>query len=133
MSTGPVLAEASSDDLLRVVERLSEPEFERFVAGVLALRAGRSSSRLSAVETSLLQRINAGLPEPLHRRYDALIARRDARALSDAEQDELRRLTDEVESVEASRASALAELAAHRGVTLTALMDALGLSAPGHG
>ncbi len=122
-------AEVSGDDLLRAVEQLGPAEFERFVARVLALRAGRAAPRLSAAEAGLLGRINAGLPDDLRRRHQALAARRDERTLSAEEHEELRRLTDEVEAREADRVAALAELAALRGVTLTALLAELGLPA----
>jgi len=132
MPTIHLAAEVSGDDLLRAVEQLGPAEFERFVARVLALRADRSTPRLSATEAGLLGRINAGLPDELRRRYEALVARRDDRTLSDQDREELCRLSDEVEAREADRVAALAELATHRGVTLTALLAELGLPAPDH-
>ena len=133
MPTIPHSAEVSGDDLLRAVELLSPSDFEQFVARVLAMRAGREVPRLSEPESKLFERINAGLPEKSRQRYEALIARRDARALSEQERAELLELTDQVEALEAARVAALAELAAHRGVTLTALMNELGLPVGDHG
>ncbi len=85
MPTIPHSAEVSGDDLLRAVELLTPSDFEQFVARVLAMRAGREVPRLSEPESKLFERINAGLPEKSRQRYEALIARRDARALSEQE------------------------------------------------
>lgn len=133
MPTTHLSPDLSGDELIRAVEQLSPPEFERFVTRVLALRADRGSPRLSAPEANLLQRINTGLPAHSRQRYEVLIAHRDARTLSEQDHDELCRLTDEAEALEAARVAALAELAAHRGVTLTALLTDLGLPAHNHG
>lgn len=126
-------ADLSGDDLLRAAEQLSPPEFDRFFTHLLALRATRAAPRLSAPEAALLQQINAGLPGPLRLHYESLVARRDARTLSPAEQEELSRLSDEVEAIEAARVASLAELAVLRGVTLTALMADLGIPSRDHG
>ena len=74
--------------------------------------------------------INSRLPEDVQRRYDELIAKRDAEMLSDAEYEELLRLTKQVEAFDVARVEALSQLAAHHSVTLSVLMRQLGIESP---
>jgi hypothetical protein len=75
----------------------------------------------------LLLKINQPVPADLQRRYEELIARRDERTLSPEEHQELLRLTDQVELLEAERVRHLIELAGLRKVSLDDLMRQLGL------
>ena len=132
MPTIRVEAQVSDEDLLRAVEQLSQPEFHRFVANVLALRVRRGAPQESSPETELLLlRLNQGPPEDLRRRYDALVAKRRAEALTPAEHSELIDLSDELERRDAEWLAALVALAKLRGVTLADLMHQLGLAAHG--
>jgi hypothetical protein len=90
MATMPSADRVTSRELLKAVERLPAAEFEDFVATVEALRARRRPDRLNAVESRLLSTINRGFPETWWRRYQALIAKRDAEALTAAEHLETR-------------------------------------------
>ena len=89
--------------------------------------------RLPSTESELLARINEGLPDALRDRYGELIARRDQALLDSDERAELLRLGAEVEEREGDRVAALAELARIRGVSLSALMNLPGISAPSDG
>ena len=129
MPTIHLEAQVSPDDLIRAADQLSPPELERVVSQLLALLAHRRAPSLSPAETELLQAINQGLPSELRERYEALIERRRESTLTPEEHDELLRRTDEVEAVEARRASSLAELARLRGVSLAEVMDSLGIRA----
>ena len=60
-------------------------------------------------------------------RYDELIARRDTRTLMPEERQELLRLTDQVELLEAERMKHLIDLAKLRQVSLDEIMKQLGL------
>jgi hypothetical protein len=75
-----------------------------------------------------LRRINQPIPTELQQRYDLLLAKRQAEILAPDEYDELLRLTGEIETLEARRVEALAELARLRGTSLRALMNSLGVS-----
>ena len=75
-----------------------------------------------AREAEVLGRINQRLPEGLGRRYDSLIAKRRAGALTPEEHAELLGLTDQVESWEARRVEALVELSRLRGTSLDNLI-----------
>jgi hypothetical protein len=89
--------------------------------------------RVRSTESELLARINEGLPDVLRGRYGELIARRDQALLDSDEHAELLRLSAEVEQHEGDRVAALAELARMRGVSLSAVMNLPGISAPSDG
>jgi hypothetical protein len=130
MPTIQLQADLSSDDLLRAVGQLDSQELDDFVGRVLAIRAGRKSPSLAPEETSLLNRINQGLPPEQHTRYQELIAKRQAQTLTPEEHHELLQLTDQTELLEADRAAALVDLAQLRQVSLDHLMRDLGLLPP---
>lgn len=122
-------AQVSPEALLKAVDQLSAADLERLFEQVLALRAHRNARALPAEESDLLRKVNRGFSHDLRERYDTLIARRRASTLTPGEHDELLRLTDQVEALEAERAESLAHLARLRGVPLAALLDSLGIHA----
>jgi DNA repair photolyase len=130
MTTIHVEAHFSADDLLKAIEQLENTELERFVERLIDLKAQRSAPSLSEGETELLSRINRGLPSDLADRYRRLIEKRRAASLLPEEHEELLRLSDQTERLEAERVEALAELARLRGTSLTRLMSDLGIQAP---
>ena len=132
MTTLYVEAEISFEALLKAVEQLSEPELERFVSQVIALQARHKAPSLPKGEADLLLKINRGLPANVQARYEALVARRKAETLTGDEHNELLRLTDQVEQLEAERMRSLATLARLRQTSLTALMEALGIQPPAY-
>jgi hypothetical protein len=73
---------------------------------------------LSQPEGNLLQLINKALPTSVRAERDALIAERDQRSLSDAEETRLSDLIDEIEVANAERWQAIADLAKIRGLSL---------------
>ena len=132
MPTVHVEAEISRDELFKAVEQLSPPDFSQFLSQVLSLRARREAPSLSVAESQLLLRINQGIPDELGRRYGELIAKRQAETLTQEELEELLRLTDVVEGLEAEPDGRLAALARSRSVSLGALMADLGIPEPSH-
>ena len=117
----------SADELLRAIQRLGMREIEQLLFRLLRLRAERSAPSLSSTETELLSRINQGLPEDASHRYHELMSKRRAGTLTPEEHQELLRLTDVAEALQAERAQYLAELARLRGTSLSALVEELGL------
>ncbi len=83
-------------------------------------------------ETELLQRINASLSTIEWQRYQTLLAKRQAETLSTEEQAELIALSDQIETANANRMQALAQLAHLRQTTLGALIAQLGLKPVAH-
>lgn len=131
----PVLqheSQLSPDKLLEAVKQLSEPELEEFAGEVNALIARRKAPNLSRAESKLLLQINQGVPVNVQTRYDELAVKRDDETLTQKEHAELLRLSDEIESLEAKRIEALAELARVRQTSLNALMEVLGIRAPNY-
>lgn len=88
--------------------------------------------RLPRAESELLLKINEGVPSDIQKRYNELIAKRQAETLTPDEYEELLRLTQQVENLEVRRVENLAELARLRGMSLTALMENLGIRPPAY-
>jgi hypothetical protein len=120
----------STEQIISAVSHLSLPELEQVFTYVLALQAERKAAHLSAAESALLSRINQGLPSALRERIVCLRAKREDESITDAEYEELTRLTDRAEELHADRMASLVELATYRGVSLAVLMDQLGLHFP---
>lgn len=120
----------STEQIISAVSHLSFLELEQVFAYVLALQAERKAAHLSAAESALLVRINQGLPSALRERIACLRVKREDESITDAEYEELTRLTDQAEELHADRIASLVELATYRGVSLAVLMDQLGLHFP---
>ena len=84
-----------------------------------------------AAEAELLRQINTGWDAERWQRYHALVAQRRAGRLTAEEYRELIALTDERERAHAQRLEHLIALAKLRQTTLDAVMEELGLQAPG--
>ena len=125
-----VEARLSFEDLLKAIEQLETDELERFVVRLIDLKAQRSAPSLAPRETELLAKVNRGLPPDFAARYQELVQRRRSGSLSADEHDELLRLSDQVEQLDAERVEALAELASLRGISLSRLMTELGIQTP---
>lgn len=130
MSTIEVRSQVSLDELLSGVAQLDTPELERFVSQVLTLRAKRIAPCLPAAEAGLLEKINQGLSPEAQQRYDDLTAKRRAETLTAEEHQELLTLIDRIEQADAERAQALTDLARLRQMSLTTLMNELGIRPP---
>ncbi|AFZ23416.1 hypothetical protein Cylst_1106 [Cylindrospermum stagnale PCC 7417] len=127
MSTVKVEVQLSSEELLKAVEQLSHADLEKFVSQVISLQAQRKASRLPADEAELLIKINQGIPSDIQTIYDKLITKRQAETLTTEEHRELLGLTEQMEKLQAQRIEYLAELARLRGISLTVLMENLGI------
>lgn len=125
MATG----EIGRPELLKAVQQLGPEEFDRFLEQALALRKPSKPATLSAKESRLLARINRGIPADVSRRCAELARKRKRRALTAEEHRELLGLTHDVETRDAERAAALAQLAKVRRVPVRTLMKTLGIRA----
>ncbi len=132
MTTISIEAQVSTEQLLHAVERLPPHALATFVAQVLALRAQREAPHLSQPETTLLLQINQGLTADVQRRFDELVAKRQAETITTDELQELIAITDQIEQQDAQRLAALVKLAQLRQATVPELMDALGIKPPAH-
>ncbi len=127
MPTIQIEADLSSEQLLNAARQMPRRELYHFVEQVLLLRAQHEHGAIPFAESELLLKINQPVPADVLHRYDELIARRDARTLTPEEHQELLRLTDQVELLEAARMKHLIELATRRQVSLDEIMKQLGL------
>ncbi|MGI2904837.1 STAS/SEC14 domain-containing protein [Tolypothrix sp. VBCCA 56010] len=132
MSIVKVEVQLSSEELLKAVEQLNLSELEQFVSQVIILQAQRKATKLPQAEAELLLKINQGIPANLQRDYKELMTKRDDEILTEYEYQKLLQLTDEIEKIQAQRIENLAELARMRGISLTALMENLGIHATNH-
>jgi tRNA A37 N6-isopentenylltransferase MiaA len=132
MSTIQVKTELPFDQLLKAVEQLSLPDLEQLMSQVIALQAQHKAPSLTRDETQLLLKINQGLPRDVQQRFDELVAKRQAETLTAEEHQELLQLTDQIEKSDARRVKCMAELAQLRGISLTALMEELGIHPPAY-
>jgi hypothetical protein len=120
----------STDQIISAVAQLSLSELERVFDRVLALQAELKAPHLSPDESRLLVRVNQGLPPELRERLALLKAKREDESITDAEYEELTRLSDRAEELHAERMVAMVELAKLRGVSLPELMNQLGIRFP---
>jgi hypothetical protein len=130
MPTIEVRSQVSLNELLNGVAQLDTPELERFIAQVLTLRAKRIAPCLQEEEAGLLEKISQGLSLEAQQRYDELTTKRRAATLTPEEHQELLTMIDLIERADAERAQALTDLAQLRNVSMTALMDELGIRPP---
>jgi ERCC4-type nuclease len=117
----------SLDELLKAANELDEPELDRLIHQVAVLRVSRKSQVLPDEEAQLLQQINQGIPTDLRAQYQVLRAKREAETLTAAEHQSLIKLSSQIEQIGAERLEALATLAQLRQVSLSELMQSLGI------
>ncbi|MBL8799106.1 MAG: STAS/SEC14 domain-containing protein [Planctomycetia bacterium] len=129
----PVDAQVTAADLMKAVTQLNARELEDFVGQVLALRAQRQTPALHGDEQALLQTINRGMADSFWRRYRELADKRRQESLTVEEHRELLSLSDELESAEVQRLTALTELARIRQLPLSLLLDELEIQPTAHG
>ncbi len=127
MSTIKVEVQLSSEELLKAVEQLSMPDLEQLVSKIIVLQAQRKALTLPQAEVELLLKINQSLPLDIHKHYDELIVKREAETLTIDDHKELLHLSEQIEKLQAQRIENLAELARLRGISLTTLMENLGI------
>jgi hypothetical protein len=122
--------QTSTEQLLKEIEQLPQPELEVFVDQVLKLRAQRQVPHLSASESELLLKINQSIPEPLQQQFEQLVMKRQHLTITETELAELIEITDRIEALNVERIQALAELARSRNQSLTQVMENLGIQPP---
>lgn len=116
--------------MVQAVEQLSPAELDRFAEEVAAVRARRRAPMLSEDESALFAIINQTLPETDRQRLTELGEQRANETLTPDEHRELLELQQRLEALHAARMKALAQLAEMRGVTLTTVMEQLGIQSP---
>ncbi len=121
------MATFTVDELVKAAEQLPQTDLENLTAQVLTLKARRAAPELLKNEAELLRNVNRGMPDELQNRYRELIAGRRAEILTESEHAELLHLTNQVEKYDTERLKYLTELANIRKISLTELLDELGI------
>lgn len=132
MSTLQVKTELPFNELLKAVEQLNLPDLEQLMSQVVVLQARRKAPSLPKNESELLLKINQGLPLDVQKRFDELVAKRQAETLTSYEHQELLDLTDRIEKLDAKRLECMANLASIRGIPLATLMKELDIRRPAY-
>ncbi len=121
-------AATTIQELLSGADQLDTKDLSAFSLKVNELLAKRIQSGLPKQEARLLLRINEGLPVELLERANRLHEKRRNGILAPAEQDDLLRLTAEIENRHLERMKLLQKLSQLRGVPLKSLMNELGIT-----
>lgn len=122
----------SINALLKAAAQLDAPELEHFIAELIAMKAKRSAPAVSKDEAALLQQINKSLPPDVQQRYDTLRAKLSDETITPDEHQELIAFNDRIEEADVERVKALAALAQLRNISITDLMDELGILPPSY-
>ena len=120
----------TKEEILEAVDQLSTPDLEEFVSQAIVIRARRREPSLSHSESVLLLQINQGISPELRWRSDELNAKSNNETLMPEEHFELLQLIDKIEAANVERTKLLATLADMRGVSLSKLMQDLGIISP---
>ncbi len=120
----------SVDELLKVVENLSEPDLEHLVNRALFVRARRRAPVATPEESTLLREINRGIPADLSDHYEILADKRDDETLTEAEHTELLAIGNQIEKIGVQRLEALVKLAELKQVPLLQLLADLEVQIP---
>ena len=126
----------TKQEVIRMIEELDN---EQLLAKIRLLlkrkrpQSGKESAlpnSLTEQETTLLSKINKGLPTAIQTRYTVLLTKLSEETLTPPEHKELLELTPIVEARAAERLQALQSLAAIRCVSVPSLMVQLGIEEP---
>jgi hypothetical protein len=103
--------QVSINELINYVGHLSTGEFEGFFSKIQSLRLQKIAHDTNNTEIKLLKQIKTSLLSSKQMRFEYLIARRDARAITEKELEELIQLTNDIEKNDAIRFKRIAKLA----------------------
>jgi hypothetical protein len=130
MPTVQITSEVSTEQLLHSVANLPANDLEAFVTKVLTLRAKLKAPSITNTEAQLLTQINQGLSTQDQGRWTQLEQKRQAETLTKEEYQELLKLNDQMEQINVVRMQALTKLAFIRQISITTLMQNLGIRTP---
>ena len=117
----------SVEDLLQATDNLDASDLERLFDRVLLIRARQKTTVLSPEETHLLKEINREIPATLEETYQTLARKRDEDCLTELEHTQLIGICNQMELLSVDRLKALTALADLRQVSLSQVMEELGI------
>ena len=122
-----------SQSLLRDVDRMPVNELERFLNDINALLRRKRTQDKALRERQLLHKINNTVLDVAQiERYHALEEKLELSTMTDAEHTEFDVLGNKEEKLRNLRVKYMLELAQLRAVSLTQVMESLGLTPPNH-
>ena len=119
--------EVTTENLLNAVAQMPEGEFNRFVEQAKQLRTNRKEGKFSSREVDLIHKINTIYSAEKRCRYNELYEKFKQEKLTAKEHQELMKLSNEFELLNAKRLEYLGELAEMRGQSLKAVIKDLGM------
>ncbi|MGI8883066.1 MAG: hypothetical protein ACR2IA_02350 [Pyrinomonadaceae bacterium] len=120
-----VQLEITTENLLNAVAQMPESEFDSFVEKARKLR--QKGKKDSSKEADLLHKINTIYSAEKRQRYNELYAKFQTENISEKERNELLKLSDEFEVLNAERLKYIGELAGLRGKSLENVIRDLGI------
>jgi CBS-domain-containing membrane protein len=117
----------SLDELIQAANQLDETDLDQLLQQVVTLRARRKTPILPEAEVLMLQQINQSIPTDLRHQYQTLRAKHEAETLTPTEHEKLIELSKQIENLGAKRLESLYNLAQLRQVSLSNLMETLGI------
>ena len=122
-----------TQSLLRDVERMPVTELERFLKDINALLRRKRTQDKGLRERQLLYKINSTVLDAAQiDRYKVLVEKLELSTMTDAEHTEFDILGNKEEKLRNLRVKYMIELAQLRAVTLTEVMESLGLKPIAH-
>lgn len=127
MSTVRVEVQLSSEQLFKAVEQLNQPELEEFVSRLVILYTHKKAATLLKAEAELFLKMHQGITIDASSSYEKFIDLKKIETLSQEEYKALLYLSEKIDQLQAERIDYMAELAKLRGISLTKLMEDIGL------
>lgn len=126
-------AHIDSQSLLRDADRMPVNELERFLNDISAMLLRKRTQDKALRERQLLHKINNTVLDAAQtERYHVLIEKLELSTMTDAENAEFDLLGNKEEKLRNQRVKYMIELAQLRAVTLTEVMESLGLKPIAH-
>lgn len=113
------------ESIYQSLSALNVSELDDLVKKAIDVRKEKLPNVLTAVETDLLQKINAKVPDSIQERYDILLRKRHQETLTPPEYSELLELTAYMEQRNVQRLSYLMQLSKVQNKTLEEVLQAL--------
>ncbi len=121
-----VEVQLSSEQLLQAVEQLTQPNLEQFLFQLVILHTHKKAASLLKNETKLFLKPHEDIIID-NNNYEKLIDNREVETLTKEEYQALLYLGEQIDKLQAQRIEYMAELAKIHGISLTKLMEKLGL------
>ncbi|WP_174763851.1 STAS/SEC14 domain-containing protein [Anabaena sp. UHCC 0253] len=116
----------SSEQLLKAAEQLTHNNLEEFISQLVILSTHKKATKLLKNEVQLFLKTHQDMVID-HNNYENLIDKREVETLTKEEYQALLYLGEQIDRLQAQRIEYMAELAKIHGISLTKLMESLGL------